>query len=619
MAPLSRLERLKKLQAERTDDLPERPPTPPQPQSVANENTSPEKLVSTLTPIASGKGRTKDVKGSTPFIPKKSHPPPATTASSSEDDGPADTLSSSATPSRELRYLWYTAPQLPIVPPKRGELADVKENFCPILPISKFPYKYIPGQKDTDLVAHEFFDGGKFWFRQWDLYYVWHPDGGKPLILIRTEQVAKLLRQINDNFSHLSLSLDRPHFREVGLIITFPQHPTCRPRYLGRSSSKEDFTNMEANTPEASHKLAGEADPGKEEPESLAAFKRMIEAAQELNKAKRKATKAKNQEVRVVQQRMVGQQLKRAQRFLGLRPKNEQQDDSEAAVTAGLVPPIDNQLPVPYPFESSVVYISIDVESYERNHNLITEIGIATLDTNDLQGVPPGKDGENWREKIRARHFRIREYSHLQNAEFVQGCAGSFRFGKSEMIALADARHMIAECFREPFHELTIEEAAASWKLSEDEIKAQSQEEKRKIVLVGHDVNQDIQYLQKLGYNPLNLSNIVEPHDTAALYKSLRQEVQPRSLGSILADLDITGWFLHNAGNDAVYTMQVLLGICVRDASMRGTKEAVEEIQRRQEQRVKEKMDEARERALDDQKGWSDVEGDDGGPPLGRR
>jgi hypothetical protein len=90
---------------------------------------------------------------------------------------------------------------------------------------------------------------------------------------------------------------------------------------------------------------------------------------------------------------------------------------------------IDIENPAPYIQEDSVVFISIDVEAYERNHNLITEIGIATLDTADINRVSPGEGGINWMKAIRARHFRIMEYGHLKNQQFINGCADYFQFG----------------------------------------------------------------------------------------------------------------------------------------------------------------------------------------------
>jgi hypothetical protein len=90
---------------------------------------------------------------------------------------------------------------------------------------------------------------------------------------------------------------------------------------------------------------------------------------------------------------------------------------------------IDIGKPAPYTQEDSVVFICVDVESYERDHNLVTEIGIATLDTADINIVSPGEGGINWMKAIRARHFRITEHGHLKNKEFINGCADYFQFG----------------------------------------------------------------------------------------------------------------------------------------------------------------------------------------------
>ena len=49
------------------------------------------------------------------------------------------------------------------------------------------------------------------------------------------------------------------------------------------------------------------------------------------------------------------------------------------------------------------------------------------------------------------------------------------------------------------------------------------------------------------------------------MYRALRREQNPKNLGGILADLDLAGWSLHNAGNDAVYTLQAMLGIALTD------------------------------------------------------
>lgn len=105
------------------------------------------------------------------------------------------------------------------------------------------------------------------------------------------------------------------------------------------------------------------------------------------------------------------------------------------------MPTMVNQLPptifepdkfAPFLFEGDVVFISVDVEAYEKDHNKITEIGISTLDTRNLSEISPGEGGINWRDPekvIRARHFRISNYKHLNNSEFIDGCADRFEFG----------------------------------------------------------------------------------------------------------------------------------------------------------------------------------------------
>lgn len=48
------------------------------------------------------------------------------------------------------------------------------------------------------------------------------------------------------------------------------------------------------------------------------------------------------------------------------------------------------------------------------------------------------------------------------------------------------------------------------------------------------------------------------------MWRYVKRDVNPRNLGSILAELDITGWNLHNAGNDAAYTLQAMVKIAIK-------------------------------------------------------
>lgn len=119
---------------------------------------------------------------------------------------------------------------------------------------------------------------------------------------------------------------------------------------------------------------------------------------------------------------------------------------------------------------------------------------------------------------IRSRHFRINEYKHINNTEFVHGCADRFEFGTSEFIDLKDAPHIISTCFKPPFSK-------------PDGLPASEDAPKRNIVLVGHDVGADITYLQKIGYDIYNLSNLLEIVDTASMWRVLKRDTNPRNLG----------------------------------------------------------------------------------------
>lgn len=105
-------------------------------------------------------------------------------------------------------------------------------------------------------------------------------------------------------------------------------------------------------------------------------------------------------------------------------------------------------------------------------------------------------------------------------------------------------------CFKHPF--------------SEPDVEPIDENPKRSVILVGHDIDADINFLRTIGYDVHNLSNLQEVADTATMWKYHKRETNPRNLGSVLAELGLETWFLHNAGNDAVYTLQAMVGIAIK-------------------------------------------------------
>ena len=160
------------------------------------------------------------------------------------------------------------------------------------------------------------------------------------------------------------------------------------------------------------------------------------------------------------------QQLQRAQQYLGLRgiPKQPLPPNTNLSWTEQekfrieqdelcniTLKPLDLSRAAPFPCEGNPVIVCIDVESYERAHHCITEIGISTLDTLDLKDVAPGAGGENWMNHIRSRHLRIREFLNLVNKDFCVGNPEAFQFGNSEIVSLAEAAALVDACFEPPF------------------------------------------------------------------------------------------------------------------------------------------------------------------------
>lgn len=379
-------------------------------------------------------------------------------------------------------------------------------------------------------------------------YYIWDVEPADPLILVRESQFQDLLSEIN---RHLKLGLRITNSqREDGLVCHFPDHPACLPRYLGRSNSRDQYDNMVQNVPDRDFRAAGEQPHGPPDSGTLDDFKQMMQDLWDVQKNRNKAKKAKQQQDRLARQMSMVDQLRRAQRYLGLRAPDVAGQIAPTAAAQAISPSASSQ----GSFDHEVVFVCVDVESYERAHHKITEIGVATLDTRDLTDTAPGPDGEAWRKLIKARHFRIQEHRHLVNSEFVQGHPGGFDFGKSIVVSLKEAPSLVAACFQPPF-------GVHSSNTAEDElVKISLREldlnERRNLVLLGHDTLSDIRYLQQLGYDPVNVENIIEALDTAKMYQAWRRDSQPTSLGRIMNDFDVAAWKLHNAGNDAVYTVR---------------------------------------------------------------
>lgn len=399
----------------------------------------------------------------------------------------------------------------------------------------------------------------------------------KPLILLLAAEVEAFLFEISEKLD-LELKFPRSH-EEPGFLLEFHQERSPRPRYLGRLTTENTLEMMESQVLGPAFKGPGEADDL--DHRSFDAFRRKMEAAIQAGRNKSKASKEKKKKARIIEKKGCCAQLKRTQCYLGIRPRwkalidphsipglswSELQEAIKKHESARTKSQriINTAKAVPHALYQNVVFVSVDVESYERHHKTVTEIGISTLDTNDIADLAPGEGGEAWMKMIRSRHFRIRENSHLINTDFISGCADKFEkeFGTSEWISIHEAPQVIASCFRPPFTKPNLidssanlsqahqtDQDAASNNLSSDKTSTGHEDptSDRKIVLVGHDIKSDVEYLHNIGYDVNNLSNLLEAIDTVDLFRAMKHEQQGRNLGGVLLELGLTGWNLHNA------------------------------------------------------------------------
>ncbi|CAG8887982.1 unnamed protein product [Penicillium egyptiacum] len=451
------------------------------------------------------------------------------------------------------------------VPPKdeRGGNSDIDSDeelvtaipisklFTPAVTMARFPFKYLHGD-DAKRVDQRFYEGDKFWNRTWDLYYLSVPRviSHTPFLLIPTFQAQALLDEIN---SALNINLTLTGVGKEGLVIEIDNEKLPRPVYLGRSRTRDRKAKLESKVPSPPENWGPWAQ--LVEPHVFEDFQKKIKQSLATIKTKKSAQK---QAARDARTKKLQECLGRAQAYFGLRPAL-QPNGTQPSFANGQVQAIDVLKPVKWAFQDAPIFISVDLEWMDR-YGILTEVGISTLDMLDLEGVVPGDYGNMWLKQIRTRHLRVKEYRNWVNETYTVGCPGSFRFGKSEIMPSAEIGNVVDAAFHPPYMVPSKEEKIAPYK-----------KQKRTVILVGLDLHGDIAHLQRAGsqvfVNLKETSSVIrEIVDVAELYRVNYEENQTRGLQALLGLLNILSPDLHNAGNDAHYTLQALVRLMLRVA-----------------------------------------------------
>ncbi|PYH45477.1 uncharacterized protein BP01DRAFT_398403 [Aspergillus saccharolyticus JOP 1030-1] len=413
--------------------------------------------------------------------------------------------------------------------------------FAPIIALSRYPYKFIKDEGLSQQIASRFFDKNQFWARSWDIYYHYTPSslGCRPILLTPARHARRFLGEIN---RALSCTLQLPAEADMGMILSFDHDAYPQPIFLGTSTNREAKDRLQGRVPPPTeHYLDPWKGMGDEHRELAAAYEAMLEAACDVSKNKKKPNAAQKLQQRIEIEHRQKETLLRAQQYLGMRPAGPIDESLKYL-------PLNPDAVAPFAFWKGPVFVSVDVEWNERCHTQITEVGLSVLDTRKLHDMRPSStDGVLWRRAIQSQHWRVREYSHIVNNDFVSGCPGNFLFGDSKFVGLEQLKGVVQEAFQ---HAAVAE-------------KKQDESKDRHVVLVGHNLAADLEHLRRIG---VSLEMMKDCLDTASLDCFMRadpqqQPVQPRSLGAVVTDLGLEPWHLHNAGNDARYSLEALVAI----------------------------------------------------------
>lgn len=352
---------------------------------------------------------------------------------------------------------------------------------------------------------------------------------------------------------------------QQGLVLFFDANDgTPQPVLLGLIENREGLYIAERSIPEPK---SGDDDWTKTcEPAAVKAFAKKVHEG--ILAYKRKKSKPKSRvgnplkdvlEWRMIQQ-APGRGLYHLMSFLGLRPPLY---DDNWLNGGELYDPVNVLEPVRWEAQDNPIFYSIDVEWNERNFTQLTEIGISLLDTIDIRGIPPGIHGDNWVKHIRSAHLRTAEYKNFRNTQFVMGCPDMFLFGESEIIPNEEMGRRTDWFFATPYDG------------TEDVNRPDLPEHKlvpRNIVLVGHNPDADIKMLAErcsifdsMDKRPGKL--IRSLLDTQGLFQKLRKRKNPSKLETMLIHLGLEPECLHNAGNDARYTLEALIRMALESAA----------------------------------------------------
>ncbi|GMM34245.1 Gfd2 protein [Saccharomycopsis crataegensis] len=193
------------------------------------------------------------------------------------------------------------------------------------------------------------------------------------------------------------------------------------------------------------------------------------------------------------------------------------------------------------------ILVSIDIEAYEFSHDIVTEIGLSIYDPRSHY-CENGFQGSG---KIKKVHIIIKENMKYRNGQYVRDNQDNFLGGPSYILSIREAAMVMQLLVNYYFPEDLEFTKCGAFGVS----------------LVGHDVGGDIKWLMSLG---VRFPKYITEHngspnnhfilDTQKLWKYTFGD-RYSSLWKILNFFEVPNGYLHNGGNDALFTLILLMVI----------------------------------------------------------
>lgn len=168
--------------------------------------------------------------------------------------------------------------------------------------------------------------------------------------------------------------------------------------------------------------------------------------------------------------------------------------------------------------------VAVDVEAWEKNLKKVTEIGISVYDPR-LQSDSPFP-------LIKTFHLIVKENLQFNNGKYVPDNKKKFMGGTSRVLSFKESKEFV-QLIVEQY--INVSGGA----------------------LVGHQIDGDIKWLKSIG---VSLSDALECVDTLKIHSFSR--ATGGTLRGILRTVGIPHANLHNAANDAYYTLLAALAYC---------------------------------------------------------